>query len=489
MIRDDINPSWIRIINGKYTFCGAYEDYYDEISKYWNETTCRKYDKYFNDIIFPNLENHNNKTIDEYSKEDYDNAISAIVNKGQILSPGKPYSDSTIQQFRYLIQLVVLVAAKNGQCINVLWGSSFALPESQSEADLFNERIHLKKSLTVAQEVSIARQLLQDPKQRGQEMGLLLMYALGLRNGEACGVNFGDFKPMRLHPDCVALWVYKSTISGTSTLQSSGKTRNADRVIPVPDIVYSFIKERRAFLETFNDFSETSLYHSVDELPVACVDNDYFQRCSAKKLTAAGRELFRKAQLDANQLSYIDVALTREDSSHTFGGEKDPTSYLFRRNFGTHLHNLGLNEPEIEYIIGHDIDNPYETRNEYVSEEKLWIIKCKMERRPLLNSNCLEHDTVRIDIHNPILPLSGELVQRYWLPSVPGKFIAHIETNEPGDSLTISFDPGIASSPIQSEYCLSATVPKFDRTINILKHYQEIYQKYAASKPNEGDTE
>ena len=56
-----------------------------------------------------------------------------------------------------------------------------------------------------------------------------------------------------------------------------------------------------------------------------------------------------------------------------------------------------MSEPEIEYVIGHDIDDPYETRNEFVNEEKLFAIKQKMDRRPLVNSD-LSQIGKRIDV-------------------------------------------------------------------------------------------
>ena len=83
-----------------------------------------------------------------------------------------------------------------------------------------------------------------------------------------------------------------------------------------------------------------------------------------------------------------------DKDSLPFEDRKDPTAYLFRRNFGTHLHILGLSEPEIEYVIGHDIDDPYETRNEFVNEEKLFSIKQKMDRRPLVNSDLTQIERI-----------------------------------------------------------------------------------------------
>ena len=85
-------------------------------------------------------------------------------------------------------------------------------------------------------------------------------------------------------------------------------------------------------------------------------------------------------------MTYIDAELQRAANEKQF--EKDPSAYLFRRNFGTHLFILGLSETEIQYVVGHDIEGLYETRNEFVNEERLLEIKQKMEQRPIFNAIC-----------------------------------------------------------------------------------------------------
>ena len=47
---------------------------------------------------------------------------------------------------------------------------------------------------------------------------------------------------------------------------------------------------------------------------------------------------------------------------------------------------MGLTEAEIQYIMGHDIEDPYESRNDFTNEDKLYQIKRKMELRPLVNT-------------------------------------------------------------------------------------------------------
>ena len=83
-------------------------------------------------------------------------------------------------------------------------------------------------------------------------------------------------------------------------------------------------------------------------------------------------------------MTYIDAELQRAANEKQF--EKDPSAYLFRRNFGTHLFILGLSEAEIQYVVGHDIEDLYETRNEFVNEERHLEIKQKMEQRPIFNA-------------------------------------------------------------------------------------------------------
>lgn len=163
MIEKDIDNHWIRIIGGKPTFCGAFELCYEDCAKHWHKAETRKqYARDYNDKILPNLSDHDGKSIEAYTKEDYDSAISAIVAHGQGIKGGLfvPYADSTIQHYRHLIEVVVVSASNHGLCDNVLWGSCFSLAEERGADDEIKERVKLKKSLTVKQEQAVARRLL-----------------------------------------------------------------------------------------------------------------------------------------------------------------------------------------------------------------------------------------------------------------------------------------------------------------------------------------
>ena len=474
----DISPEWVREIDGEPTFCGALEKYFDEIAIDWNENTQIKYKKQFDNIIFPHLSGHNNRTIDQYEKEDFDKAIQTIIEKGY----GKdgdtytPYADATIQHFRYIIGKVEAVAAKNKGFENVLWGSLYSEESFESETAQAGSRVRLQKSLTIRQEKILIDQLMTDEKQRGQEMGLLLMFALGLRNGEACGANYGDILPMPGHPDTLALWVYKSTKAGTNILDSSGKTPNADRIIPLPDRLIEFLEKRREFLNEQISFPISETIQSIDNLPIACLGMNYTIRCSAARLTAAGRELLHQTKsVEEKQLAFIENELLREGGSEEVR-DKDPSAYLFRRNFGTHLSILGLSEAEIEYIIGHDIEDPYETRNEFVSEEKLCEIKKKLNQRPLFNNADWREQAIKIPAGKGkeyVRTIPGP--QKIILSNEASQVKVRVKSMEPEDAIGVEVIMNPHETVLYSDQFLSVGEGNEGRTISVLKKYHELY--------------
>lgn len=474
----ELDAQRVHSIDGKLTFYGVLSDYYEDCAKHWGETTRSSYNRDYNEKIFPNLRDHDNTPIEKYEKDDYDAAIQALVEKGK----GKeddvfvPYAEATLQHYRHIIEVVVSVAAEKGICDNVLWGSVFILPQQSTARDEENERVTLKKSLSPEEEIAVAKVLSSDVAQRGQNLGLLLMFALGLRNNEACGADYGDIKPMQTHPECKALWVYKSTTVGSNVLKSGGKTRNADRIIPIPSELEKYISDRRHYLEQNVEFAPFDEIQSIDDLPIACLEHDYKVRCSASKLTAAGREMFRRISLDQHQLAYIDADLSQEDTSDEIA-EKDPTAYLLRRNFGTHLHILGLTEPEIEYVMGHDIRDAYEARNEFVNEEKQYEIKLKLDQRPLLNDEkkASEMQVIQM-VPNQSYPLGERRLQKVRLKIGRGCLKIHLTTKEPFDRLEMKLAIVPQTFSVKSRSFIGSIAPKYERGIDIIKRYHRKYE-------------
>lgn len=459
--------NWAYMADEEFTFYGVYQEFYEDVARNWKAASTKHSNDLAYDRIISRIPGHDKKPITSYTRKDYDAIIEGMIEKGQgeAGEPYQAYKESTLNDYRRLIYYVVEVAAEKGLCDNVLWESLFNPKVSSGDEETIAKCELLSKSLTIPQEKAVAQALLTNPLQSGQNMGLLLMYALGLRNAEACAVNFSDIKPMQTHPECKVVWIYKTTGYDSSNSKLGGKTKNADRIIPVPDRLAAIIEERRQYLQTNTDLA-------VDKLPIACVGEHWEQRCSGSHLTAAARELFQSIKMDAAQLVFVDSAI-RNDEEFPFE-EKDPTAYLFRRNFGTHLHILGLTEAEIAYVIGHDIEDPYETRNEFVNEEKLYRIKLKMDQRPLVNE--LDANTL------PQAVSAGQRVivdgsAKLQFPTVHTKVKLSLSAKEPTDTVNVKLIPHPKSLRTKKECDFYTSIPsEFERTVDVRKQYHRLYR-------------
>lgn len=484
-ITDAIDKMWISQIDGKPTFRGVIDDYLDEEKVRWKqESTIKNYGADFNTKILPNLVDHNFKTIDQYTEDDFEQVIQKIKGGGK--DPDgrifQPYADTTIQHFRHIIYVVVEAAVEAKLCEDFLWGTEYALTEEEhgDYSDEIEELVRLKKSFTPEEERKIAAAVFSNPQQRGQEMGILLMDALGLRNNEACGTDFGCIKPMDGHPEDYELWVYQSTKRGTNVLGSSGKTKNADRIIPIPDLVYSFLMERKKYVETEvvriaeEQGIDRDELPDIDGLPIACYGTDYLKRCASRHLTAACRELFKEIGISEKMLAYLDRDLRQNEYPEL--KEKEATAYTFRRNFGTHLFILGLDEGEIQYVIGHDVEDPYETRNEYVNEDRRYVIKLKMDQRPIFNTvHSINQVTFAPDVNSIEASAHGHL--QIEIPAESGIYQANIQSKEPNEELNVVLFATNSAKGIAATHLISGTNAKYGRTIDIIEDYRKKYNQ------------
>lgn len=464
MANTRIKDNWIRTIitdeGEKLTFCGALEHRYKHISHYWNDETRRKYEREYDDIILPSLENHNNKAIDEYTKSDFESAIESICQKGFTQSGiRKQYSESTIHHFQNLFYIVVFHSAAYGLCEDVLWGTTFAI-DKLGEDEEKEARVHQKKSLSVEQEIRLSKELLSDPYTNGTTIALLLMWSLGLRNAEACGLNFQDIKPIENHPECFTAWIYKSTIIESNQLQSSGKTYNTGRIVPIPDRVLSLLSTRKERIKQI--ITDQKLDVNVEGLPICCsghIDRDtdlFLTRSKAADVTKAAPAVFAKAGISSKQIAYLDLELS-DGNIASLLKEKEPTAYLLRRNFATQMCILGLTNAEMQYLMGHSVEDAYESRNEFVDSERIYAMHRKLHYRSLLNDASDSINTVRIRIHNK------------------STVRVHAIALEPTDSITVkieSKDPEM----VQTNWFENDQNGVFDRTVNNLEQYKSRYQ-------------
>ena len=454
----------------KYTFYGVLVTFYDELFIRCNAKTRSAYNRQYNNYILPLI---GDGIMEKLELEDYERVVEAVRANGL-----KPV---TVQHYRYLIRTVVRCAVEKGFCQDVLFGSIYSLPPNErKEVANKKEFVRNKKSLDAKEEKRLFERIMTDPKQEGPRMGLALMFGLGLRNNEACGLKFRDIKEMNMYPGNYCVWVYETTVGATNKLKVGGKTRNAPRVLPIPPVLYDFLMARKAFLQEEADngrilFSEETGIRSIEDLPIACQKSDYKVHCSSPHLTTCGRLVLCDMKMSEDKLAYIDAQLQDDEWRAATGiSEKDPTAYLLRRNLATHLHILGLTESEIQYYMGHDMGDRYADRNEYTNEEHLYTILQKLRNRPLFNKKYPHEETLVLKSGGNALQRDHVHAAQFSIDEADVEVTIAAKADEPNDPIQILIDESEAVYAEAIIYTDPTTETK--RTINVNEVYQRAYK-------------
>lgn len=375
------------------TFCGVLEDLYLVIARNWNDETMEKYDRDYNNVILPHIDNHNTKIISSYTIDDCDKILSKIQDDGYISKGTRAeYSESTMNHFKNLIYSVFLFASKAGYCRDFLWGTKYEI-NVERETLAVQSKTVIKKSLSIEQEKKLIYILMESLRANGKRIALLLMFVLGLRDGEACGLDFGDIYEIPYYKGCYVAVIKQSTIPDSNKLQSSGKTWNTGRRIPIPKKVADFLLERRSIIERI--IKDNNLELNINRLPVAA-DCDLYRdlpdigkRLKADDVTEEARSVFKQTGIESEVLASLEIEM-EEESARLEISESNVTAYLLRRNFATHLKILGVDYPDIQYLLGHCIEDPYINRPDY-TDGKLYQLSKHMAYRPLVNYNADDH--------------------------------------------------------------------------------------------------
>ena len=358
-----------------------------------NDETMEKYDRDYNNVILPHIDNHNTKIISSYTIDDCDKILSKIQDDGYISKGTRAeYSESTMNHFKNLIYSVFLFASKAGYCRDFLWGTKYEI-NVERETLAVQSKTVIKKSLSIEQEKKLIYILMESLRANGKRIALLLMFVLGLRDGEACGLDFGDIYEIPYYKGCYVAVIKQSTIPDSNKLQSSGKTWNTGRRIPIPKKVADFLLERRSIIERI--IKDNNLELNINRLPVAA-DCDLYRdlpdigkRLKADDVTEEARSVFKQTGIESEVLASLEIEM-EEESARLEISESNVTAYLLRRNFATHLKILGVDYPDIQYLLGHCIEDPYINRPDY-TDGKLYQLSKHMAYRPLVNYNADDH--------------------------------------------------------------------------------------------------
>lgn len=417
---------------GELTFVGILRKYYEIISSNWNEETQKKYIQDYNERLLPALGPL--KPMRLYEEDDFIDVLSG-------LRRSYSYNEERINHFINLIWKVYITGVEQGLYPDKLkWKNIVRARGKKGFHGSGFKKLILRKSFTIDEE----RKLLEwfsslDPiTALGEEIGLVIMLFSGLRNQEACGL---DFSGIRLLGRCndPFIYIFQTTEKGSNNIQAGGKTKNAMRIIPMFDFFYEFLEKRRKYLEE-NIIGRDGSQISVDRMPVVCKGVSYSIRCQSSDLSAFGNKLFEELGIRKSFLVDSHTTVFHQKLAEVNIGEKDATTYICRRNFATHLYSLGFSESEIQYLIGHDIESSSDSRNFLSNEDNIMAMKSKMYKHPyrLYFKQAVDRNEVS-DFNVPYINyMSAEetLILKAGNKKIDYKI--EVDAEEPMDSVTIS---------------------------------------------------
>lgn len=366
-----------RKINGLPNYAMYLFVHYENIAEWrgWNAETQKSYQSIYNEYILPKV--NLNKAIATYDIDDVFAFCDDVTH-----SYKEEYSSGYIDKIIYLFHCVYIYGVHIGDFEDNLFIDDI---DNISE-DLSSERsigirgriLTVPKSLTIASLVKVATWITSRAPTEFSlyEVGFILMFLTGMRVNEVCAVTFGNLL-IRCGGKVPVVAVVRSTKYKSAEHKVSGKTSNADRLIPVDWFLYRFIdllKNERIK----NGASEESL----KDTPI--VSTEIGEGISATTLSSHIRPLFNKLGLysrDQMISLVMDLKSQKESLDDSYIEEKDLTAYVLRRNYSTMNAALGLTDSELQYIFGHAVEA--DERERFVNDDRLLTIYNKVTSNPI----------------------------------------------------------------------------------------------------------
>ena len=159
--------------------------------------------------------------------------------------------------------------------------------------------------------------------------------------------------------------------------------------------------------------------------------------------------------------------------------EKEVTTYLFRRNFATTLYGLGLPLSDIQYYLGHDVEDPDTARSHYVNKDKLLAIKTKLDWHPAYAVLGRESGVDRIGEGNPTRQIGNTPGDAFEIKFSQNyaKCLLGVKCREPGDEISLklsSEENGSVSAVLDARPELEV----YDKEVDIRLPVWENFRRY-----------
>lgn len=465
------------------TACKFYKNYEHWFHKafYWSDTTQNAYFNYMD-----KLDHYLKVPLIGADVDDYNNAILEMNSHRR-----KEYSQSTLNSIRSVINDICAFVEfySKGKFSNTLWGTAWNALNTKNTSkfsrvqrvdEQINRKLRTPRSLSIPEEIKLLTEIHNNFLTDSFYLGIAILFYLGLRPGECCGLKFGDIRPLQDYPDVFCLYVY-SQIRSTSEKTNQLKTANAYRVLPIPAELHSLIVQRREKVEN-------ELGQDCSAFPILCLNDSpegYKHSCRPKDFLLLCKRTLRQCEVAESTMKELSVDIYNEDPFK----EASATAYLLRRNFATALSGVcGMDEDEIKYMMGHAIYTLGERRSDFLNPDTLFSLYKKLNRRHYKklakDSNRFEAtDRNAIIIHQKHAKISvtAEALQRF-----NGKVNFTVWNDYPNDSIDFKLlsdkQDGITIEPMHQYVPLKNADRvwlhrEFTEAVNTSRNHSEGHKK------------
>ena len=355
-----------RNFRGELTLAGAFIKYFPEVSRNWNaDRTINENIADFEKRIIGT--NNPLKPLKDYTASE----LAAIVD---VLSSRKEYEPATREHYLFLIRNLIRCCIEANEELHPTVMAEYGRNAVKRKGGIV-------KSFTPQEESAIVEWIesLTQDQLTGPVIAFVMMFYFGFRNQEAAGLMFSSLDYHTNH-GVPMLRMMQTMIKKSRRTKRRGKTRNAHREIPcISKTVLKIVQMRKDYILSH---SEVITEDDIALYPLCSAKKRFDLHCTTDEITEAAKRIFNSLGIVGNTWNEVlaenewdSFAEIREDS-------ETPQAYALRRNALTRFYGdpIRLDEAELQYIAGHEIEDPTIRRSDYTNADIMRPIIRKMSR-------------------------------------------------------------------------------------------------------------
>ena len=401
-VRANIEERISHTSNGKLNLIGFYESQllFIQNDRQWDDNLCRSYDRAMHGEFGRVFENYPLKDLTE---QDY----IALWQKYLDSNPQPTERQRAYTMIRYLADLAYRLKKSDV----VFWGDfdeEIRLSTKVKNKDDLARKgealgLRIGRSLSPQAEIRLLIAALKRIAEEGAFLAGIIIFLLGFRTSEACGLRFCDIIEVR--PGYWAAKRYVLMEASGGELAIGAKTDNGYRYVPLPRFLATLILARRDALK------EEYPHENVEEWTIACSGRNYKSVAKQDYVNRIMNDLYRETKCDED-LMRMAIRDFRTDQEIREECEKSLIVYLGRHQMITEMVAVGMPEKYIFALAGHSQMDPDADIADLSNPDVFVTVSDYLNRRPAIWAldNSVHVDDISFTGKEPIsILVDGEI--------------------------------------------------------------------------------